>query len=94
MANTVQETHRLGTSVNVKVVGGDYARYVPAADWDADPQAVAAGIAEHLASLPAAPVTAPAVNKNPVVMTDQEIADKLKAISDAKLAALQDGIPA
>ena len=86
------ETHRLGDSVHIAVAddqGNDIypgGRYVPAAEWDDDAEAVGAKIAEHLTSAAQAPVPAPAVKQAPVEMTDQQITTKLEAIAQAKAA--------
>lgn len=77
MAITVQESHRENTSVFVKVVGGTYGRYVPEAEWNADPAKVAAKMADHLSRNPPPPSITAAINRNPVTLTDQEIAAKL-----------------
>ena len=86
MSIKVKEFHRLIDNgrerVNVGVLNAKgkvvYDRYVDAAEWDADPEAVAAKIAEYLAAAPAAPTSKPAVNKGTVELTDKQISDKLK----------------
>lgn len=82
MGITVKENYRLGSAVSVSVLDEQsqpiYSRYVPAADWDADPKAVAAEIHTYLASAQAmARTEMPAINKTPVVLTDAEIESKL-----------------
>ena len=91
MAITVKEQHRLGSRVNVAVLESGiatYARYVDAADWDADPEAVAAAIADYLSAMAAsvAPASKAPVNKNAVTLTDAQIAAKLASLTAAKLA--------
>ena len=90
MAITVKEQHRIGSKVNVAVLdkgGIVYARYVDATDWDADPDAVAAGLDQYLASMVAPAVQTAPVNKNSVVLDDAAVARKLAALDAAKLAA-------
>lgn len=85
-----QEQHRLDGSVYVTTATG-YGRYVDASEWDADPQAVAAGIADHLASLPSAPTATSAVNKSTITLSDYEVAEKLIEVATAKAAAVTKG---
>ena len=95
MGITVKEQHRLGSRVNVSVLENGittYARYVDAADWDADPEAIAAELADYLRGLATAASTTPTfptapLNKNAVTLSDAQIATKLAALTAAKLAA-------
>lgn len=89
---TAKETHRLGTRVRLAFTddeGKDIypgGRYVPSAEWDDDPEAVTAQVAEYLATLPVAATPAAPVSKTPTVMTDAQVTAKLADIAAAKEA--------
>ena len=90
---TAKETHRLGTSVHLAFTDDDGkdiypgGRYVPASEWDDDPEAVIARTAEYLATLPVVPTPTAPVSETPVVMTDAQVTAKLAEIAAAKEAA-------
>ena len=79
----VIEDHRVGDQVNVRVIGSDYNRYVPCADWDADPEAIAATIADYLANIPTPPVFVPSKGATPISLRREEVQSKLTAMANA-----------
>lgn len=97
MTITVKEQHRRGSSANVGVLDAlgnvIYNRYVDASEWDSDPEAVTAQIAEYLAKQPSPILPSPSVNKNPVTLTDKQVTDKLAAMEAEKAAAMEAAKP-
>ena len=91
MAITVKEQHRIGANVNIAVLDKNgfiiYARYVATADWDADPEAVAAQLDQYMNAVVEPPIAMAAVNKNSITLDDAAVAKKLAALDAAKLAA-------
>ena len=85
----VVEDHRIGDRVNIRVIGSDYNRYVPCADWDTDPEAIAATIAEYLASMPIPQVFVPSANAKHVFLRGVDVEAKL-----ANMATVNDDIAA
>ncbi len=83
----VTEDFRIGAQVHVTVQGVAYERYVEAVDWDADPQAVTAQIANYLANLPQPPALTFSKNPITVTMQDSEVTAKLTALAVPNLGA-------
>ena len=82
----VVEDHRIGDRVNIRVIGSDYNRYVPSADWDTDPEAIAATIAEYLDSIPVPAAIVPSANAKHVFLRGVDVEAKLTAMANAKAA--------
>jgi hypothetical protein len=92
---TATEQHRLGNHVMLAFEqDGEDAypggRYVDAADWDSDPEAVVAEIAKYLAGRKPAPEPTPAVRLDPVSMTSAEVEVKLAELEEKRLADLEE----
>lgn len=92
MSIKVKETHRIGDRVNVATVEGtSYNRYVDASEWDSDPSAVAASIADYLASQPAVEQPKPPLKQGVVSLTDQQVSAKLDEMAKAEAAEVDGG---
>jgi hypothetical protein len=83
---TVKEIKRQGTRVLVVTAAG-YERWVDAADWDADSQAVAAQIADYLNATVVPPPVVITAGAKTVTLTSAEVEAKLADIAAVKAAA-------
>lgn len=87
---TATETHRIGPSVHLAITDDDGkdlypgGRYVPATEWDDDPQKVVADIATYLATARSIPEPVLPGAATSCRMTEMEVADKLRPIADAR----------
>lgn len=79
-----------GNPITADIDNVVYDRYVDAAEWDEDPKAVTASIADYLAKLPVPEQPKPSAKAAPVVMTDHEVTEKLAEIATKSAVAFAD----
>ena len=82
MKITATEQHRQGTSVLIvfELDGVKYDRYVAAADWNADQEAITANVYIYMTTQSEPPLISTALITTPIEMTTEQINDKLEEI--------------